>query len=199
MKIDRYCKILVTVALFGGATASQAALFDVTSVNFTAGTASGTSNGVGFTFSGGLWNVRTTIDESFNGFTGGNFAIPMPASDRLHTGGSNPTWTFDSQVQSVLVYLADDPDGNYTNFWDFGVTATAVSGNVEVIGTTFRLTHPDGGIVRLSGINSNVLSSVNIGDGNDTALVVESVPEPGTMALLGMAGLACLRKRKRRA
>jgi hypothetical protein len=51
-------------------------------------------------------------------------------------------------------------------------------------------------VVRLSGINSNVLQTQNIGDGNDFAIVAEAVPEPATMAVLGL-GLAAIAKRRR--
>lgn len=177
-----------------GATAS-AQLFDVTSINFVAGTAEGTSNGIHFNFSGSLWNVRTYIDNSYTGFSTGNFTPPMATSDVLHTGDPF-NMVFDQVIDSALVYLADDPDGNYNNWWNFGVTATVVSGAVDVSGTSFRLTAPQGGIVRLSGISSNELHSPSIGDGNDFAIVVESVPEPASLVLMA-AGVAAVFRRKR--
>lgn len=181
------------------ACVSQAALFDVTALDVSGGTASGTSNGVGFNFTGSLWGARTTMNDDYQGFTGPNFSIPMPNSDRLHTGGVTTQFVFDATIQSALVYLSDDTDGNYTNFFDFGVAASVVSGDVSVSGTAFRVTAPAGGIVRLTGINSNTLTSAAIGDGNDFAIVVETVPEPATMTILGLAGLAALARRRAKA
>jgi len=177
--------------------ASAAPLFDVTSLTdnglSTTSYASGTSNGVGFTFSGSIWSPRTNIVGGWQGFTGGNFVPAMPDSDVLHTGVFNPTFTFDQTISSALVYLGND--NGASGWWDFGVSASVVSGDVEVSGTMFRVTSSTGGIVALSGINSNVLSSPDIGDGNDFAIVVTPVPEPASMAVLGL-GLAALRRRR---
>jgi hypothetical protein len=189
-------KLLVFGMAICVASIGNAQIFDVTSADTVNGTAEGTSNGVGFTFSGSLWNVRTVTDNSFTGFSGVNHVPALATSDVLHTGSDNPTFIFDEVISSALVYLSDNPDGNYTHFFDFGVAAEAVSGNVEVVGTTFRITDFTGGVVRLSGINSNTLASSNIGDGNDFAIVVNPVPEPATLAVLGLGAALIRRKRK---
>ena len=187
-----------TLALAG---VTQAALFDVTDVNVVnngLSTAEGTSNGVGFSFSGSLWGDRTFSDESFQGFAGSNHVPAMPDSDALHTGTAT-TFTFDEVIDSALVYLSDNIDGDYSDFWDFGVTATAVSGDVEIDGTRFRITSAAGGVIELSNINSNVLSSPDLGDGQDFAIVVTPVPEPTTMALAGLGLALAARRRKAKA
>lgn len=185
---------IVTVVVLGS-TVSQAALFDVTSANATLGTAEGTSNGVGFTFTGSLWSARTFTDENYQGFNTGNHIPGMPDSDSLHTGTA-PTFTFDQSISSALIYLSDNVDGAYTHFWDFGVTATAVSGDVEVLGTAFRITSATGGVIQLTNINSNVLASSDVGDGNDLAVVVTPVPEPASLLALAAVPLLARRRKK---
>ena len=190
-------RLLILGIALAASAFSSAQLFDVTSVDFGLSTAEGTSNGIHFTFSGSLWNVRTVTDNSFTGFAGINHVPALATSDVLHTGSDNPTFIFDEVISSALVYLSDNPDGNYTHFFDFGVSAEAVSGNVEVVGTTFRITDSTGGVVRLTGINSNTLTSSNIGDGNDFAIVVNAVPEPTTMAIAGLVAAAVVRRKRK--
>lgn len=71
------------VAGFG--VTANAALFDVTSLTDNGvnslGFASGSSNGVGFEFSGSIGSSRTRIDETWEGFAGPIFVPPMPHSD----------------------------------------------------------------------------------------------------------------------
>lgn len=188
-----------SILLLAASIAAQAnALFDVTSITDNGlslpSFAQGTSNGIGFSFSGSLWSVRTTSNDSWS-FVGPGYSPGLASCDSLHTGGFTPTWTFSQSIQTALFYMGDD-DGSHNDWWDFGVTATYVSGDVEISGTAFRITSGNGGIVRLSNIGSNVLQSVDIGDGNDTAMVVETVPEPASMAILGLGAAALMRRRR---
>jgi hypothetical protein len=190
---------LIAFVTVGLATAS-AGLFDVTSITDnglgTASFATGTSNGIGFTYSGSIWGVRSYQNDEWQGFDTPNHTPALPDTIMLHIGVYDPTFTFDQKIGSALVYLGDD-DGSNNNWFDFGVTATAVSGDVEVSGTAFRVTSSTGGVVQLSGINSYVLTTQNIGDGNDFAIVAEAVPEPMSMAVLGLGAAALLRRRRK--
>lgn len=194
-------KPLALLAIACVASSSFGAAFDVTSITdnglAVASFATGTSNGVGFTYSGSIWGARSFSDESFQGYDTANHVPAMPNSDSLHIGVFAPTFTFDQTISSALVYLGDN-DGSTGNEWfDFGVSVTAVSGDVAISGTAFSVTSSTGGVVRLTGINSNVLSTSDIGDGNDFAIVVTPVPEPTTMAVLGL-GLAAATRRRRK-
>jgi len=183
-----------------GLASASAGLFDVTSITDnglgTASFATGTSNGIGFTYSGSIWGVRSYQNNEWQGFDTPNHVPALTNSDMLHIGVYDPTFTFDQKIGSALVYLGDD-DGKNNDWFDFGVTATAVSGDVEVSGTAFRVTSSTGGVVQLTGINSYVLTTQNIGDGNDFAIVAEAVPEPMTMAVVGIGAAALLRRRRK--
>lgn len=176
---------------------ASASLFDVTSVTTGSNaSASGTSNGIGFTLTSEfIWNVRTVTNGTYQGFTGGNFAIPMPNSDVLH--GSNVSITFAETVQTVLVYVADDDNGSDAVF-DFGIVPEVLSGSVVVSGTAFGASAVAGGLVRLNNVNSNTLFSPIAADGNDYAIVANPVPEPGSIALIGLGLAAMARRPKRR-
>lgn len=175
---------------------SGASLFDVTSVTTGSNaSASGTSNGIGFTLTSEfIWSARTVTDGTYQGFSGGSFAIPMPNSDVLH--GSNVSIAFAETVQSVLVYVADNDSGVDTVF-DFGIVPEVLSGSVVVSGTAFGASAAEGGLVRLNNVNSNTLFSPSAADGNDYAIVANPVPEPGSATLMGL-GLATLARRKKR-
>lgn len=192
--------LTASLLVLGAAPFASAGLFDVTSITDnglgTASFATGTSNGIGFTYSGSIWGARSYQNNEWQGFDTPNHTPAMPNSDMLHIGVYDPTFTFDQQISSALVYLGDD-EGSNNDWFDFGVTATAVSGDVEISGTAFRVTSPTGGVVQLSGINSNVLATQNIGDGNDFAIVAEAVPEPMSMAVLGIGAAALLRRRRK--
>jgi hypothetical protein len=82
---------------------------------------------------------------------------------------------------------------------DFGITPTYVSGDVNISGTTFWAGSSAGGLVRLNGINSNVLSHTGPGTGGLTFAIVVTVPEPSTLVLCGSAllGLCPAHSRRR--
>jgi hypothetical protein len=194
-------KSIFLLALCAVGASANAALFDVTSVTDnglgTASYASGTSNGIGFTYSGSIWGARISTNETWQGFNTANHVPAMADSDMLHIGIYDPTFVFDTAISSALVYLGDDDGTQGTEWFDFGVTATVVSGDVSVVGTAFTVTSSTGGVVLLSGINSNTLTTQNIGDGNDFAIVVEAVPEPATMTALAL-GLGVLGRRRKK-
>ena len=105
--------------------------------------------------------------------------------------------TFDQTITSALVYMTDNPSPPTDGRLDFGITPTYVSGDVNISGTTFWAGSSAGGLVRLDGINSNVLSHTNPGTGGLTfAIVVTAIPEPCSAAL-ATAALALLLRRRR--
>jgi len=188
--------IVGIIALCGLAPLASAALFDVTSaVTGTNGSAVGTSNGIGFTLvSSFIWGDRTTTNETYQGFTGDNFPVPMPNADRLH--GSNMQVTFDETISSILLYITDnESDGALT--FDFGIAPEILSGAFNVNGTAFGPSNSGGGMVRLNGIYSATLSSLALSDGADYAFVATPVPEPGTMGALGLSVAAMLRRKRK--
>jgi hypothetical protein len=191
-------RTLLFAAVLACSVGASAQAFDVLTVDYSEKTATGTSNGIGWTFSGSHWGARTVTDNTFSGFSGSKHDPPLSTTDVLHSGQSDPIWTFDQSLTEALIYLSDNADGDYMNWWDFGVDVEAMSGDVEVDGTRFRVTSPQGGVVRLTSINSNVLSTSDIGDGNDIAILATPVPEPATLAALGWGGLVLLRRRKAR-
>ncbi|MFW5697169.1 MAG: PEP-CTERM sorting domain-containing protein [Fimbriimonadaceae bacterium] len=188
-------RTLFLAAICACAAIASAQAFDVLTVDFSENTATGTSNGIAWTFSGSHWSARTVTDNTFTGFSGSYHDPSLASTDVLHTGQSDPIWTFDVALSEALIYLSDNSDGNYVHWWDFGAPAEALSGDVEVDGTRFRITSQFGGLVKITVINSNVLATSDIGDGNDIAILATPVPEPTTLAALGVGGLALLSRK----
>jgi len=158
-----------------GASASYAGLFEVTSL--TGGGATGTSNGVPWSLSPTvILTARTVLDNSWQGFTGANFSVPLPNADKLHFGSDPFTFTLERAIRSVLIYVSDN-DATPDAFFDFGVTPTVLSGSVRVEGTRFGAGNITGGLVRLDNLYTRTLVHPgNIVDGNDFAMVVTPIP-----------------------
>lgn len=195
-------KIIAALCALGFSISAHAISFDVTSLtggnNGIGVSATGTSGSVGWSIDNfSTWLTNTTVDGSYTGFSGANFTPALAQSDRLHTFGTNMTIVFDQNITSILFYLREN-GGNST--LDFGLTPTLVSGDVVINGTSVTgLT--TGGVVRFSGLNTNILSSVTtLYDGMDSAWVVESVsassvPDAGSTVLslgFGLLGLAAI-------
>lgn len=192
--MKRLRSFVLWAAAFGGAS-SQASLFEI--YTYTTGVdsvATGTSSGMDWDLQASfIYGARTQNDNGWNGFVGPNFSIPLPATDRLH--GTGFRFTFAAPIQSALIYVSDD-DGNADIVFDFGVTPSLVSGDVTITGTGFGA-YRAGGIVRLDGIDSTVLTTARRADGNDFAIVVIPVPEPATLAALALGAGLLMRKIRR--
>jgi hypothetical protein len=106
------------------------------------------------------------------------------------------TVTFDQTVSSVLLYITDNENDGALTF-DFGIAPEIISGTFNVNGTAFGPSFSTGGMVRLNGIDSNTMTSPEFADGADYAFVANPVPEPGTMAVLGLGAAALLRRQRR--
>jgi hypothetical protein len=158
--------------------------------------ASGTSNGVGYSVSGTFYAPfsNMTSSQSFNDLPG--------RYDDIHAGGDF-TITFDTPIDALLVALGNDNstgDGP-----DFGLTPADSTG-ITVSGTKLSIVDINGALALLqfaSPISSLTHTNDSQTDGFDMAFFAyESdqgngqVPLPTTLALLGL-GLAGFATRKR--
>jgi hypothetical protein len=152
-------------------------------------TATGTSNGIAWSISPtNLWTGRTTTNGSFS------FAGLPGTTDNLHAS-SNFTITFGQTIDKLVVALGNDGGADSINF---GLTPTAVQG-LTLSGTQVNLINPQGAFALFENINSLTITHTNTNgfDGFDLAFHAISVPEPGSLALAGLAlmGLAAARRR----
>ena len=197
--------LLIIIVAWIAVPAAATPIFDVTSVEgwdtLGGGTATGTSNGIGWTLSPTfIWGAITVLNGTYDGYSDPvRFDPPLPGSDSLHIGVETFDLTFDQTILSALVYMTDNPSPPTDGRLDFGITPTYVSGDVNISGTTFWAGSSAGGLVRLDGINSNVLSHTSPGTGGLTFAIVVTVPEPSTLVLCGSAllGLCAANRRLR--
>jgi hypothetical protein len=183
--------------------------FDVVTYNtgsFSSGlggdaTASGTSNGIGWSVSPtNLWSGRTTTNGSFH-FS----SLPNP-TDNLHPG-IGFTITFNQSIHDILVALSND---NTSDSINFGIAPSDVVGNLHFVGTQAVLDSPSGGLALFTGLNTLTLTHTDNNGSNDgfdlafhvvSAGPLSAVPEPSTLLILtaGLGAVSTLRRRKRKA
>lgn len=208
MRVARW--VIASVAALA-AGASQAASFggiDLSSFDFDVetyvsgggsgitgnATASGTSNGIGWSIGPtNLWSGRTTTNDSFQ------FSVLPGTTDNLHTS-IGFTITFLQPIAKLLVALDND---NTTDSINFGVTPTQTQG-LTLSGTQITLsTAAGGGLALFEFAGSNTLTITHtdnngVTDGFDLAFHAIAVPEPGSYALM-LAGLGVIAVRARAA
>ncbi len=177
--------------------------FDVTSYSQTNGglngaaTASGTSNGIGWTISPtNLWSGRTTTNGSFS------FGVLPKKTDNLHASLAF-TITFDQTIDKLLVALSNDGTG--TDSINFGIAPTEWTSGVNFgSGNQATLVSGSSALALFENINSFTISNVNtngITDGFDLAfhaIPKSAVPIPAAVWMLGTGLLGCVTYIKRR-
>jgi hypothetical protein len=157
-------------------------------------TASGTSNGIGWSISPtNLWSGRTTTNGTFG------FDSLLPTlTDNLHVS-NDFTITFDSVISNLIVALDND---NTTDSLNLGLVPIITEG-LDVAGSQLSLSNGGiGGLAWFENVNSITIShmDVNAFDGFDFAFHAQAqVPEPGTLVLLGLglAGMGMSRRKKK--
>lgn len=200
-RVARRAMATICLLSFGVAADARRAVamtFDVES--FSGGgsgqTALGTSNGIGWTLSPTNIDAGLTITNgSFGGFNSANHVPAVASSDVLHIGGEDFALTFSEPISSIRFYVTENLSPS--SVLDFGITPTIVSGDLAVNGTAVSFTSGGGGVFRLDGLDTTVLShTASIFNSANVAFF--AVPEPSTALLAGL-GLALLGASRKRA
>lgn len=178
--------------------------FDVTNYNPGTGngtsgdsTASGTSNGIGWSIGPtNLFTGRTVTNGTFN-FTNGGTNILGMSTDSLHTS-SDFTLVFDQTIAVLYVALSNDNTNDSINF---GMTPDAVQ-DLTVSGSQLLLaTNAQAGLAKFTNINSLTIThtNTNVFDGFDLAFHAQAkdVTAPSAFAFL-VLGMLMVGARKSR-
>lgn len=178
--------------------------FDITSYNPGTGngtsgdsSASGTSNGIGWSIGPtNLFTGRTVTNGTFN-FTNGGSNILGQSTDSLHTS-SDFTIVFDQMIAVLYVALSNDNTNDSINF---GISPDAVQG-ISVSGTQLLLSSPaQAGLAKFTNINSLSITHINTNflDGFDLAFHAQAkdVTAPSALVFL-VLGMLMVGARKTR-
>ena len=181
------------------ATTSPIALVDTT----------GAASGISF-------DVEVTNTSGYVGDNGGAFAGPFPAVlSGIETSALESHWAFargidanftfsgldDSKTYEVVFYGGHDQAGDGRSTIDFSLTTgSSTSPTNQSLDTFDNQTD----VLTYSGLSSSGGTVQFLLDNNDVAsaegwlnfVSIEVVPEPGSLALLGVGGLFVLRRRR---
>lgn len=174
------CLALLYLTLISQTLFAQS--FDLTQANTSSAT--GTSNGIAFTYSGPNWMPGTTTDNSFTGFSDSeHYLFPLTTSDRMHIWNSG-TYTFETALQGVYIYTVQNPGAPGLDVIDFEVDVQYISGDLQISGSTVGPQNFDGGIYYVPMNGSNTLSFTSpTTDGycSDVALLAVPLNGPDTV------------------
>lgn len=154
-------------------------LFNVLSATDTS--ASGVSNGVGFSYTGQNMLSSTTTDGGFQNFSAGT-AYHLPNSDRLHIWGAG-AFEFTSPVKGVYLYMMWDPSlPQEPDLIDFGYPTAVVYGDILQVGNAVGANSASGGIVYipLNGGTTMSFTSPIVPGINDNCTDIALIAIPAT-------------------
>ena len=197
IKLQSLLSLVVLLLLLGNSSEAQP-IFDITKV-IGSTSAEGTSNGIPWSVSPTfVFTGLTVSDGTWTGFNTPNHVPPIALTDNLHVASQDFDLTFGSPISSIVFYLSNDNAGGpNASKLDFGISPTIVSGDIEISGTAFGVSSTIGGVVRLDGLNTNVLKhTAPTTDGLNSAFFVTAVPEPSSFLVVALCTIAIGSRRR---